>query len=119
MKREHSPYNPYKRKAKGKETSPGFLGNPLSPRGRAHAREGISRYRLAGGAADELIAILGAPPTRDNRHLWAYYCYHHDIEIILEEARRIASLHRLGELDNAVTAFQHWLSDSFGEGGAR
>ena len=56
MKREHSPSDPYKRKARGKETIPGSYKNPLSPRGRAS----VSRYRLAGGAAEELIKILGA-----------------------------------------------------------
>ena len=111
MKREVSPYNPYKRKARGKETSPGSYKNPLSPRGRTHA----SRYRLAGGAAEELIKILGAKPTETNRRLWAYYCYHHDIEIIFEKAYQYASECRQGEIRNPVTAFQHWLSRTYGK----
>lgn len=111
MKREGSPYDPYKRKARGKETSPGSYKNPLSPRGRAH----VSRYRLAGGAAEELIKILGAKPTETNRRLWAYYCYHHDIEIIFEKAYQYASECRQGEIRNPVTAFQHWLSRTYGK----
>ena len=116
-------------KGKGKETSPGSSKNPLSPRGRAQARgverevekvggggqRKISRYRLAGAAAEELIKILGAKPTEDNRRLWAYYCYHHDIEIIFEKAYQYASEHRQGEIRNPVTAFQRWLKVSFAD----
>ena len=112
-KRENSPCTPYKRKARGKETSPGFFEPVSSPRGRA--RDGISRYRLAGAAAEELIKILGAQPTASNRRLWSYYCYHHDIEIIFEKAYQCASEHRQGELKNPVTAFQRWLSRTYGK----
>jgi len=73
----------------------------------------VSRYRLAGGAADELIAILHASRDDDNRRLWAFYCYHHDAELILDKAREYAAMERQGELKNAVTAFQKWLSRSF------
>ena len=76
-----------------------------------------SRYRLAGAAAEELIQILGAKPTEDNRRLWAYYCYHHDIEIIFEKAYQYASEHRQGEIRNPVTAFQRWLSRTYGAAG--
>ena len=99
-------------KGKDKEISPGSCQNPLSPRGRA--REGVSRYWLAGAAAEELIKILGAKPTEDNRRLWAYYCYHHDIEIIFEKAYECAARHRQGELKDPVTAFQRWLSRTYG-----
>ena len=94
-----------KGKGKGKETRPGSCKNPLRPRGRA-------RYAEAGAAADELIDILGGNSDRD-RGTWAYYCYHHDTEIILDKAHEIASLRRQGELDNPVTAFQHWLQVSY------
>ena len=73
-----------------------------------------SRYRLAGAAAEELIKILGAKPTDDNRRLWAYYCYHHDIEIIFEKAYQYASEYRQGEIKKPVTAFQRWLSRTYG-----
>jgi len=116
MKREASPYNPYKRKAKRKETSPGFYKNPLSPRERARTRKDArDRYRLAGAAAEELISILRAPRTDANRNLWAYYCYYHDLDIIFEKAYECASRQRQSEIRNATTAFQRWLTDTFGK----
>ena len=129
-------------KGKGKETRPGCFSIPLRPHARAkvggdvlgapqrksnenhvlnplrRARRsrpttGASRYRMAGAAADELIAILGGNSGRD-RGTWAYYCYHHDIEIILDKAHEIASRFRQGELRNPVTAFQKWLKRAYG-----
>ena len=116
-------------KGKGKETIPGSCKNPLSPRGRA--REGLasfasgrpdglptaryarnSRYHEAGAAADEIIETCFG--TDDDRNLWAYYCYHHDIETILEKARELKSRFRQGELKNPVTAFQRWLTRTYG-----
>ena len=94
-------------KGKGKETRPGCFSIPLRPRGRA-------RYAEAGAAADELIDLLRGNPDRD-RGTWAYYCYHHDIGIILDKAHEIASRHRQGELKNPVTAFQKWLIRSYGK----
>ena len=52
-----------------------------------------------------------------DRRIWAFYCYRHDVEILLDRAREIASRHRQGELRNPVSAFQRWLRDSFGEDG--
>ena len=96
-------------KGKGKETRPGSCKNPLRPRARA-------RYAEAGAAADELIAILGG--IKENDHgTWAYYCYHHDIGIILDKAHEIASRFRQGELKNPVTAFQRWLQRNYGRDG--
>ena len=93
-------------KGKGKETRPGSCKNPPRPRGRA-------RYAEAGAAADELIDILGG--NRKNDHgTWSYYCYHHDIETILEKAREIASRHRQGELKWPIRAFQRWLIRNYG-----
>ena len=109
-------------KGKGKETRPGSYKNP--PRPRAYAREvevggqsrqrNVSRYRVAGAAADELIDILGGNRGND-RGTWGYYCYHHDIETILEKAREIASRHRQGELKWPIRAFQRWLQRSYGK----
>ena len=42
------------------------------------------------------------------------YCYHHDIETLLEKAREIASRHRQGELKWPVRAFQRWLIRNYG-----
>ena len=110
MKRENPPCTPYKRKAKGKETRPGSYENPPRPRARTRTR---GRYAEAGAAADELIAILGGDPGRD-RGTWAFYCYHHDIEIILDKAHEFASRSRQGELRCPVRAFQRWLQRAYG-----
>lgn len=91
----------------------GIFDTPLRPRPRP--REGTqARYREAGAAADELIDILGGNRKND-RGTWAYYCYHHDIETILEKARELKSRYRQGELKNPVTAFQRWLQRSYKE----
>ena len=110
-------------KGKGKETRPGSCKNPPRPRACAGAHEvevegrglqrNVSRYRLAGAAADELIDILGGNKGND-RGTWGYYCYHHDIETLLEKAREIASRHRQGELKWPVRAFQRWLIRNYG-----
>ena len=81
-------------------------------------RRSASRYQLAGAAADELIDILGGNKGND-RGTWGYYCYHHDIETILEKAREIASRHRQGELKWPIRAFQRWLQRSYGRVGQR
>ena len=124
MKKRKSPCTPLRVKAKGKETRPGCFSIPLRPRACAHAHEvkvrgegeqrKISRYRLAGAAADEIIETCFG--TDDDRNLWAYYCYHHDVETILEKARELKSRYRQGELKNHVTAFQRWLNASYGRG---
>ena len=93
-------------KGKGKETRPGSCKNPPRPRA-------CARYAEAGAAADELIDILGGNKGND-RGTWGYYCYHHDIETILEKAREIASRHRQGELKWPIRAFQHWLIRNYG-----
>ena len=124
MKKRKSPCTPFRVKAKGKETRPGCFSIPLRPRAGAHAHEvkvqgegeqrKISRYQLAGAAADEIIETCFG--TDDDRDLWAYYCYHHDIETNLEKARELKSRYRQGEIRNPVTAFQRWLNASYGRG---
>ena len=108
MKKRLPPLTPYREKAKGKETRPGCFSIPLRPRPRARGR-----YREAGAAADEIIETCFG--TDEDRDLWAYYCYHHDIGIILDRAYEYASMHRQGEIRNPVTAFQRWLQKSFGK----
>ena len=124
MKKRKSPCTPFRVKAKGKETRPGCFSIPLRPRACAHAHEAkakvegeqrkISRYQIAGAAADEIIETCFG--TDDDRDLWAYYCYHHDIGTILEKARELKSRYRQGEIRNPVTAFQSWLQKSYKEG---
>ena len=109
-------------KGKDKETRPGSCQNPLRPRACACAHEvkaegegerrRVSRYQIAGAAADELIGILGGRPSRD-RGTWAYYCYHHDVGILMDKAHELASKKRQGEIRNPVTAFQRWLIRNF------
>ena len=108
MKKRKSPCTPLRVKAKGKETRPGCFSIPLRPRVRARGR-----YMEAGAAADEIIETCFG--TDDDRDLWAYYCYHHDIETILEKARELKSRYRQGEIRNPVTAFQRWLQRSYKE----
>ena len=88
----------------------GIFDTPPRPR----PREGTqARYKEAGAAADELIAILGG--NRKNDHgTWAYYCYHHDIETLLEQARDYRKKYKRGKIRNPVTAFQRWLIRNFG-----
>ena len=75
-----------------------------------------SRYREAGAAADELIEILGG--NRKNDHgTWSYYCYHHDIEALFEQARDYRKKYKRGKIRNPVTAFQRWLIRNFGRVG--
>ena len=108
MKKRKSPCTPLRVKAKGKETRPGCFSIPLRPRTCARGR-----YREAGAAADEIIERCFG--TNADRSLWAYYCYHHDIETILEKARELKSRYRQGEIRNPVTAFQRWLQVSFAD----
>ena len=136
-KKRKSPCTPYREKGKGKEIKPGFMNESISPRAcaRSEAVKKVERrggggqrrlassnselYSIAGAAADELIRILNPSDRSGSRKLWAYYCYHHDPEIIIDKAYECASCARQGELRSAVAAFQHWLSNSFREGGAR
>jgi len=111
-KKRKSPTPPYREKAKGKENKPGVLENPYKPAGaRTRARE---RYQEANLAALEIMDALGSTSKLDHR-LWAYYCYHHDRDIILEKAYEYASMQRQGEVRDAIRAFQAWLSRAFWE----
>jgi len=89
--------------------------SPLSPRVRA--RTHMERYHEAGAIARELMSILHSC-SNDDLHLWAWYCYHHDTGPIMDRAYKCASEHRQHELRDPITAFQKWLTDTYGEGGA-
>lgn len=135
-KKRPSPQTPYREKGKGKETRRDYTnGNPKTARAYAGetcagARGGASceqpggertsgqkRFKLAGAAADEILALFG---DRDrDRAIWAFYCYHHDAGLILEKAREIASCRRQGEIKWPARAFQRWLVDTFPKGGAK
>ena len=88
--KEKIPLHPLKSKSKGKrnktkkqdkETRPGCFSIPLRPRACTRGR-----YAEAGAAADEIIETCFG--TDDDRDLWAYYCYHHDIETILVDVSK-------------------------------
>ena len=53
MKREHSPSNPYKRKARGKENNPGANSTGLFACERVRGREGIRRCGKGARAQDD------------------------------------------------------------------
>ena len=108
MKRDFPPTTPYREKQRVKKDTTGVS---LKPSKTARARE-AGRYREAGAAADELIEILGGSPERD-LPIWAFYCHHHDIGILLDRAHELASMARQGDIRNPVTAFQRWLQKSF------
>lgn len=108
MKKRPSPHTPYREKAKGKEILRGCHKQPLRPRARACAR-----YREAGAAARHLIDILHGSEKSD-LGIWAMYCYHGDIERIIEKAYEYASLYRQDEIRNPITSFQAWLKRTYG-----
>lgn len=104
--------NPLKEK-KARENKTGVSLKPYkTARARTRGEKPVGRYREASAAADELISILGGNPARDHA-TWAFYCYHHDIGILLDRAHELASLAKQGEVRNPVTAFQRWLQKSF------
>lgn len=113
-KRESFPQAPIKRKGKGKETSPGYMSNPLSPRARASRRVQVCSYREAGDRARQLCDILGLGASHRNYEssfrLWSKYCRYYPWYPISEKAFELASKQRQGEIRNAITAFQHWLT---------
>ena len=118
MKRETSPHTPYKRKAKGKETSRGYFGNPLSPRGRVRREHAYAcTYAEAGLRARQLCDILGIGPAHadyiGHLQLWSFYCRRFDWYTIREKAFECASCERQGEIRSAVAAFQHFLTTTF------
>ena len=59
MKREGSPYNPYKRKARGKENNPGANSTGLFACERVRGREGIRKRLIEAAVEDALKAFCG------------------------------------------------------------
>ena len=58
-KREHSPSNPYKRKARGKENNPGANSTGLFACERVRGREGIRKRLIEAAVEDALKAFCG------------------------------------------------------------
>ena len=108
MKRDFPPTTPYREKQRVKKVTTGVS---LKPSKTARARE-AGRYHEAGAAADELIEILGGNHERDHG-IWAFYCYHFNIEDIIEAAHRIKSEWQQHEFRDPITKFQRWLQERF------
>ena len=88
MKREGSPYNPYKRKARGKENNPGANSTGLFACERPRGRVGIRKRLIEAAVEDALKAFCGTRKSdepRDGRNarrpsfsdeqLWAKFAW--------------------------------------------
>ena len=113
-KKKPSPLSPFKEKGKAKEQAQGFTGTCSKP-ARAYARRRLPctcSYDEAGAAAYEIVGNCFG--TMGDLPLWAWYCRHFDRNRIVDKAYEYASMQRQGELRNALSAFQFWLSREFG-----
>ena len=88
MKREGSPYNPYKRKARGKENNPGANSTGLFACERPRGREGIRKRLIEAAVEDALMAFCGTRksgvprdgrdahrPSFSDEQLWAKFAW--------------------------------------------
>ena len=85
MKREGSPYDPYKRKARGKENKPGANCTGLFACERPRGREGIRKRLVSAAVEDALKAFCGRRrnpafdgcPRKDpcEERLWAKFAW--------------------------------------------
>ena len=104
------------RKGKGKETYPGYFGNPLIS---ARARMRVKRpkptcsYEVAGAAADEVRKTVWG--TRHDRNTWAGLCRYGNCDDIFERAHLYASMFEQGEIKNPITSLQSWLNETYPE----
>ena len=118
--KRNPPLTPYREKGKGKEQSRVSCETCSKP-ARAYARKRrlpcTCSYDEAGAAADEIVGnCFGG---MGDLALWAWYCRHFNRRLIVEKAYYYASCQRQGELRDAVTAFQSWLCEEYGEKGGR
>ena len=88
MKREGSPYNPYKRNARGKENNPGANSTGLFACERPRGREGIRKRLIEAAVEDALKAFCGTRksgeprdgrdarrPSFSDEQLWAKFAW--------------------------------------------
>lgn len=76
MKREPSPYDPYKRKARGKENNPGSLGTGLFACERPRACVGIRKRLIQAAVEDALRIFCGTRRGKYcDRNLWAKFAW--------------------------------------------
>ena len=103
-------------KGKGKETYPGYFGNPLRS---ARARLRVKRpkptcsYEFAGAAADEVAKTVWG--TRHDRNIWAGFCRYGNVDDIIDRAHLCASMFEQGEIKNPITSLQNWLNEAYPE----
>ena len=103
-------------KGKGKETYPGYFGNPLrSARAclRVKRPKPTCSYAFAGAAAAEVAKIVWGA-TRDRR-TWAGFCRYGNCDDIIERAHLCASMFEQGEIKNPITSLQSWLNETYPE----
>jgi len=115
MKERHSPYDPYREKARGKETRRGSLQNPSKI---ARARACTCTYAEAGAAADEIVGNC-FPALADHIGFLALKCRHGNATLIVEKAYECASRERQGEIRNGIGVFLAWVDRRYPKGGAR
>ena len=90
MKREHSPFNPYKRKARGKENNPGANSTGLFACEHPRGRVGIRKRLIEAAVEDALKAFCGTRkrksdeprdgrdahrPSFSDEQLWAKFAW--------------------------------------------
>lgn len=77
----------------------------------------VCTYREAGDRAYELASILTKDKSKfeGNFRLWAWYCRRFPFAELADTAYEKVSLERQGEIHDAVTAFQHWLTEKYGK----
>ena len=103
-------------KGKGKETDPGYFGNPLrSARGcvRVKRPKPTCSYEFAGAAAAEVARIVWG--TVRDRRTWAGFCRYGNCDDIIERAHLYASMFEQGEIKNPITSLQNWLNETYSE----
>ena len=104
------------RKVKRKQSRVSFETHFKPACARAYAKRRLPctcSYAEAGAAADEIVGNCFG--TAGDLDLWAWYCRHFDRNAIVEKAHEYASMQRQGEVRDAITAFQSWLSETYKE----
>jgi len=124
MKREHSPYNPYKRKAKGKEIPDGDGDTCVSlrPRAGARTREGDFAEATADPVpqlVDEAVDFCRG--TESDRLIWMKICNRNVNSFlgVLMEFENDVMHHPEHRLNNLAAAFQTRLNRVLPKGGVR
>ena len=103
-------------KGKGKETDPGYFGNPLRSARvcvRVKRPKPTCSYEFAGAAAAEVTRIVWG--TARDRRTWAGFCRYGNCDDIIDRAHLCASMFEQGEIKNPITSLQSWLNETYPE----